>query len=95
MEATKRRIRRTAEQRLADFERKQAEIMERQRAALAKLEEAKKKILETPAVRKANREREKRFQRAAQTLAAGWDYRHYIAAIEKALHEGVPSENGI
>ena len=87
MDSIKKRIRRTAEQRLADLEKKQADIMERQRAALAKIEVAKKQILQTPAVRKANLEMEKRFQRAAQALAADWDPRHYIAAIEKALNE--------
>ena len=36
---TKKRVRRTAEQRLADLEKKHAEIVERQRAAIAKIEE--------------------------------------------------------
>ena len=42
MDSITKRIRRTAEQRLADLEKQQAKIMERQRAALAKIEEAKK-----------------------------------------------------
>jgi hypothetical protein len=87
MTEVKKRIRRTAEQRLADLEKKQAEILERQRAALAKIESAKKKIMQTPAVRKINLEFEKRFGRAAKVIAPEWDHRHYIAAIEKALKE--------
>ena len=85
MEATKKRIRRTAEQRLADLEKQQAEILERQRAAIAKIEEEKKKLMQSPSSRKKNLEQEKRFARAASTLAPDWDFRHYIAAIEKAL----------
>ena len=85
MEATKKRVRRTAEQRLADLEKQQAEILERQRAAIAKIEEEKKKLMQSPSSRKKNLEQEKRFARAASTLAPDWDFRHYIAAIEKAL----------
>ncbi|MBU2733852.1 hypothetical protein [Acidithiobacillus ferridurans] len=85
MDSIKKRIRRTAEQRLADLENKQAEILERQRAALAKIEEEKKKLMESPSSRKKNLEQEKRFARAASALAPDWDIRHYIAAIEKAL----------
>lgn len=87
MTEVKKRIRRTAEERLADLEKKQAEILERQRAALAKIESAKKKIMQTPAVRKINLELERRFGRAAKVIAPEWDHRHYIAAIEKALKE--------
>lgn len=85
MAEVKKRIRRTAEQRLADLEKKQAEILERQRVALAKIEAAKKKIMQTPTVRKRNLELEKRFGRAAKVIAPEWDHRHYIAAIEKVL----------
>ncbi|MBU2806353.1 hypothetical protein HF668_14670 [Acidithiobacillus ferridurans] len=85
MEATKKRVRRTAEQRLADLEKQQAEILERQRAAIAKIEEEKKKLMQSPSSRKKNLEQEKRFARAASTLAPDWDFRHYIAAIEKVL----------
>ena len=85
MEATKKYVRRTAEQRLADLEKQQAEILDRQRAALAKIEEEKKKLMQSPSSRKKNLEQEKRFARAASTLAPDWDFRHYIAAIEKAL----------
>jgi hypothetical protein len=69
MTEVKKRIRRTAEQRLADLEKKQAEILERQRTALAKIEAAKKKIMQTPTVRKRNLEFEKRFGRAAKVIA--------------------------
>jgi phage gpG-like protein len=82
MEATKKYVRRTAEQRLADLEKQQAEIMERQSAALAKIEEEKKKLMQSPSSRKKNLEQEKRFARAA---SPDWDFRHYIAAIEKVL----------
>ncbi|QFX95851.1 hypothetical protein [Acidithiobacillus thiooxidans] len=87
MAEVKKRIRRTAEQRLADLEKKQAEILERQRTAIAKIEEAKKRLLQSPASHKEALEREKRFKRAAAVMAPDWDVRHYIAALEKALHE--------
>ncbi|MCR2831037.1 hypothetical protein NR402_12200 [Acidithiobacillus ferrooxidans] len=85
METTKKRVRRSAEQRLADLEKKQAEILERQRAALAKIEEARKRLKQSPSTRKETLEQEKRFGRAAQAIAPDWDYRHFIAAIEKVL----------
>ncbi|MHB1321871.1 MAG: hypothetical protein ACYCY0_09955 [Acidithiobacillus ferrivorans] len=84
---TKKRVRRTAEQRLADLEKKHAEIMERQRAAIAKIEEQKKRLMQGPSVRKDRVEQEKRFARAAYALAPEWDQRHFIAAIELALAE--------
>jgi len=87
MAEVKKRIRRTAEQRLADLKKKQAEILERQRTALAKIEAAKKKLMQTPTVQKRNLELEKRFGRAAKVIAPEWDHRHYIAAIEKVLKE--------
>lgn len=83
----KKRVRRTPEQRLADLEKKQAEILERQKAALAKIEAEKKRLMQTPSARKKNVAQEKRFVRAAEALAPEWDYRHFIAAIEKALQE--------
>ena len=86
-EVTKKRVRRTAEQRLADLEKKHAEIMERQRAAIARIEEQKKRLMQTPSVRKDKLEEEKRFARAAYALAPEWDYRHFIAALELALAE--------
>ena len=82
---TKKRIRRTAEQRLADLEKKHVEIMERQRAAIAKIEQQKKRLMQAPIVRKDKLEQEKRFARATYALAPEWDQRHFIAAIELAL----------
>ncbi|MHB1641440.1 MAG: BAR domain-containing protein [Acidithiobacillus sp.] len=84
---TKKRVRRTAEQRLADLEKKHAEIVERHRAAIAKIEEQKKLLMQTPSVRKDRVEQEKRFARAAYAIAPEWDQRHFIAAIELALAE--------
>jgi vacuolar-type H+-ATPase subunit I/STV1 len=82
---TKKRVRRTAEQRLADLEKKHAEIMERQRTAIAKIEEQKKRLMQAPSARKDRAEQEKRFARSAYALAPEWDQRHFIAAIEMAL----------
>ena len=87
MEEKKTRVHRTAEQRLADLEKKHAEIVERQRAAIAKIEEEKKRLMQTPSVRKDKVDQEKRFARAVYVLAPEWDYRHFIAAIELALAE--------
>lgn len=84
---TKKRVRRTAEQRLADLEKKHAEIVERQRAAIARIEEEKKRLKQGPSVRKGNVEQEKRFARAVYVIAPEWDYRHFIAAIKLALAE--------
>ena len=86
-EVTKKRVRRTAEQRLADLEKKHAEMMERQRAAIARIEEQKKRLMQTPSVRKDKLKEEKRFARAAYALAPEWDHRHFIAALELALAE--------
>ncbi|MBU2811547.1 hypothetical protein HF669_09255 [Acidithiobacillus thiooxidans] len=83
----KKRVRRSPEQRLADLEKKQAEILERQKAAIAKIEAEKKRLMQTPSARKNNVVQEKRFVRAIEALAPEWDYRHFIAAIEKALQE--------
>jgi vacuolar-type H+-ATPase subunit I/STV1 len=83
----KTRIRRTTEQRLADLEKKHAEILLRQRAALAKIEEQKKQLMQSPSTRKDRVDQEKRFARAAYALAPEWDYRHFIAALELALAE--------
>lgn len=84
---TKKRVRRTAEQRLADLEKKHSEIVERQRAAIARIEEQKKRLMQAPSARKDTAEQEKRFARAAYALAPEWDHRHYIAALELALAE--------
>lgn len=85
--AVKKRVRRTPEQRLAALEQKQAEILERQKAAIAKIEEAKKRLMESPAHRRERAQKERQFMRAAYALAPSWDVPHYIAAIEKALEE--------
>ena len=87
MTEVKKRVRRTPEQRLADLEKKQAEIIERQKAALARIEAAKKRLMQSPSARKDRLEQDKRFARAAQALAPEWDARHFIAALEKALQE--------
>lgn len=87
MEAKKKRVRRTAEQRLADLEKRQAEVMARQRAAIAKIEEAKKRLMLSPAARKEKVEQGKRFERAAYALAPEWDQRHFIAAVEMTLSQ--------
>ena len=87
MAEKKTRIRRTVEQRLADLEKKHAEIVERKRAAIAKIEEAKKRLMLKPSVRKDQADQGKRFTRAAYALAPEWDQRHFIAAIELALAE--------
>ncbi|OCX76532.1 hypothetical protein A6M27_01415 [Acidithiobacillus thiooxidans] len=83
----KKRVRRSPEQRLADLEKKQAEILERQKAAIAKIDAEKKRLMQSPTARKDRMEQDKRFVRAAQVLAPEWDYRHFIAALEKALQE--------
>ena len=41
MTESKKRVRRTPEQRIADLEKKQAAILERQKAAMARIEAAK------------------------------------------------------
>lgn len=77
--------RRSAEERLADLERKQAELRERLEAQLRGIEEQKQKLMAAPLSRKEVRERQQRFARAMEALAPGWDERHIIAAIEAAL----------
>lgn len=86
MEGEKTRKRRTVEQRLASLEKKQLEILERQKAASAKIE-AEKRLLQTPSARKERVEQEKRFARALQVLVPEWDMRHVIAAVELAIAE--------
>ncbi|OFC54143.1 hypothetical protein BAE30_11525 [Acidithiobacillus caldus] len=87
MEEPKKRRRRTAEERLADLERKRLEILERQREALAKIEEEKRKLSQSRPMRRAMLENQRRFERAVQKLAPEWDHRHFVAAVEKALSE--------
>lgn len=87
MTEEKKRVRRSPEQRLADLEKKQAAILERQKAAIARIEAAKKRLMQSPSARKDRMDQDKRFVRAAQVLAPEWDARHFIAALEKALQE--------
>lgn len=54
----KTRIRRSAKQLLADLEKKQLEIMERQKAAIAKIEEQKRRLLQAPSIKKERIEQE-------------------------------------
>lgn len=88
----KKRVRRTAEQRLADLEQKRLEILEKQRAALAKIEEAQRRLTENRGNRKEILERQKRFERAAKVLAPEWDHRHFIAAAEVVLAQEANAE---
>jgi len=83
----KKRIRRTAEERLADLERKKQELLARQQEQLAKLEEQKRRLTQTPALRKERLEKQKRLYRALALLAPQWDERQVIAAVEKCLSE--------
>lgn len=81
------RVRRTAEQRLADLEQKQLEIMERQKAAIEKIEAQKQLLLNNPSSRKERLEREKRFQRTLLALVPEWDLRHVTAAVAISMAE--------
>ncbi|WP_312283475.1 hypothetical protein [Candidatus Igneacidithiobacillus taiwanensis] len=83
----KKRIRRTAEERLAELDRKKQEILARQQEQLAKLEEQKRRLTQTPALRKERLEKQKRLYRALAILAPQWDERQVIAAVEKCLSE--------
>lgn len=85
--AAKKRIRRTAEQRLADLEQKRLELLEKQKMALAKIEEEQRRLLDKRGNRKELQERQKRFERAVQVLAPDWDHRHFVAAVEMALSQ--------
>ncbi len=86
-EAPKKRIRRSAEERLADLDRKKQEILKRQQAMLAKLEEQKQKLTKNPALRRERLEQQKRYQHAVAAIAPTWDERHVIAAVERSLSE--------
>jgi hypothetical protein len=92
MEAGKKRVRRTAEERLTDLERKRQEILEKQRKMLAKIEEQKQRLAESPSARKASLENQKRFEQAARKLAPDWDHRHFIAVIQEAVEHGINAE---
>jgi len=86
-ENTKKRRRRSTDERLADLERKQAETKAKLEAQLRALEEQKKRLVSTPATKKASQERQKRFDRAVKAIAPDWDERHLIAAIARATAE--------
>ncbi len=83
----KKRMRRTAEERLADLERKKQEFLVRQEQLLAKLEAQQRRLSQTPALRKERIENQKRLYRALAQLAPHWDERQVIAAVEKCLSE--------
>ncbi len=86
------RRRRSVEERIADLERKRQEVLEKQRAALAKIEEEKKRLAQTPAVRKTQMEHQRRFERAVQAIAGDLDHRHFIAIIAEAVDRGVDAD---
>lgn len=92
MEQVTTRRRRSAEERLADLERKRQEILEKQREMLAKIDEQKKRLANRPALRKALQENQKRFERAARKLAPDWDHRHFIAIIHEAVERGIDAD---
>ena len=93
MEATKlSRRRRTAEERLADLERKRLEVLEKQREMLARIEEQKRRLTNRGAMRKARLEDQKRFENAVQRIAPEWDHRHFIAVIAEAVERGVDAD---
>jgi len=84
-----RRRRRSAEERLADLERKRQEILAKQREMLSRIEEQKQRLTKSPVLRKAAQENQKRFERAVQRLAPDWDHRHFIAVISDAVERGI------
>ncbi|MBN6740732.1 hypothetical protein JKG47_09355 [Acidithiobacillus sp. MC6.1] len=83
--ATKKRIRRTVEQRLIDIEKKEAEIKVRMEAQIKAIEQQKHKLSTSPSSKKVQQENRKRFDRAVAALVPDWDERHLIAAIFKAI----------
>jgi hypothetical protein len=91
-EEKKTRRRRSAEERIADLERKRLEVLEKQRAMLAKIEEEKARLTKSPVLRKAQAEHQKRFERASQAIAGDLDHRHFIAIIAEAVERGVDAD---
>ena len=81
MEEKKRRHRRTAEERLADLERKRLEALEKHKQMLEKIEEEKRRLSNMGSLRKMRVEQQRRFQNAVLQLFPDCDYRHFIAAI--------------
>ncbi|WP_437560398.1 hypothetical protein [Acidithiobacillus sulfuriphilus] len=84
-ENTKKRRHRSTDERLAEMERRQAEIKAKMEAQLRALEEQKKRLASTTATKKSSQERQKRFDRAVKAIAHDWDERHLIAAIARAV----------
>ena len=91
-EATKKRHRRSAEERLADLEAKRQQMEAKLREQLAKIDAEKRRLVQSPAVRKAQMENQKRFERAVQRLAPDLDHRHFIAIIADAAERGVDAD---
>ena len=89
MENGKKRHRRTAEERLAELERKRIELLERQQAALAKIEEEKRRLVKKPILNKMALENQKRFERTVRAIAPDLDHRHFVAIIAEALESGI------
>ncbi|MEY2343334.1 hypothetical protein AB4090_14720 [Acidithiobacillus sp. IBUN Pt1247-S3] len=85
MTEKQRRQRRTKEELLAELEKKRLEIMEKQQAKLAKLEEEAARLARSPAARKTEAELQKQFERSVKALTPHWNPRHFIAAIHEAL----------
>ena len=88
MQTERKRHRRTAEERLADLEAKRQQTEARLREQLAKIDEQKRRLAQSPAVRKTQMENQKRFERALQKLAPDLDHRHFIAIIADAVDGG-------
>lgn len=92
MTETKKRHRRTVEERVADLERKRIELLDKQRAMLAQIEEQKKRLENRGSGRKEKVENQKRFERAVAILANGWDYRHFIAVVAEAAEKDLDTD---
>ncbi|AUW32882.1 hypothetical protein A5904_07980 [Acidithiobacillus caldus] len=93
MEVKQTRRRRTAEERLADLERKRQEVLARQREFIAKIEAEKAKLVRSPVLRKATIENQRRFERAVKQLAPDWDHRHFIVLIQKGIERGIEADS--
>ncbi len=91
-EVQAKRRRRTAEERLADLEAKRQQMEAKLREQLAKIDEQKRRLAQSPAVRKAQMENQRRFERAVQKLAPDLDHRHFIAIIADAVESGFDTD---
>lgn len=92
MEKERKRHRRTAEERLAELERKRIELLEKQQVALAKIEEEKRRLVKKPILNKMALENQKRFERTVRAIAPDLDHRHFVAIIAEALVSGIDQE---